>query len=162
MWKPMLVAAAALAMTPALAAAAAIGPVASLHVTAGPALLADTKVLDARDADQLTESLRRSVQRSLDKAHAVSDQGGVLDIQLVKARPTRPTMTQMSHRPGLSMQSLYTGGMDVTGTYTARDGAVTPIKFHWEAFDLRDAQYGATWTDAERGFDRFAISLTRG
>ena len=146
----------------ATAFAAAIGPVATVNITAAPTLRADTKVLSDRDIDELTKSLRESVQHSLAKAHALSDRGGTLDIQLVKAKPTRPTFTQMSNNTGLSMASVYIGGMEVAGTYTAPNGAVTPVKYHWEALDIRDARYGATWTDAERGFDDFARSLTHG
>jgi hypothetical protein len=156
-------AAMALVLAPAVAASAApIGPVATINISAAPTLRADTKVLNGRDIDQLTASLRESLQRSLTKAHALSDRGGVLDIQLVKAKPTRPTLTQMSNNTGLSMASIYVGGMEVAGTYTAPDGTVTPVKYHWEAFDISEARYGVTWTDAERGFDNFASSLTRG
>jgi hypothetical protein len=160
MLKSSLVGLAALALAPAAAFAAPIGPVATINVTAAPALHADTKVMSDRDIDLLTKSLRESVQHSLTKAHALSDGGGVLDIQLIKAKPTRPTLTQMSNNIGLSMNSVYVGGMAVTGTYTAPDGTVTPVKYHWEAFDIRDARYGTTWTDAEQGFDYFASSLT--
>jgi hypothetical protein len=152
-----------LGLAPAgVAFAAAIGPVATINITAAPALRADTKVLSDRDINDLTASLRESLQRSLTKAHVLSDRGGVLNIQLVKAKPTRPTFTQMGANTGLSPRSVYIGGMEVAGTYTAPDGTVTPVKYHWEAFDISEARFGTTWSDAERGFDYFASSLTRG
>ncbi len=162
MLKSPLIGLAALLLAPAAALAAPIGPVATINITAAPTLKADAKVLSDRDIDELTKSLRASVQHSLTKANALSDRGGVLDIQLVKAKPTRPTFTQLSANTGLSMRSAYIGGMEVAGTYTAPDGTVTPVKYHWEPIDISEARFGTTWTDAERGFDYFASSLTHG
>lgn len=162
MFRPTLLAAAfvAAAIMPLSALAAPIGPVSAIHVTAGPEVAADTKVVDQRDIDYLTTELHRSLERNFKRTHDLSDQGGVLDIQLVKAEPSRPTLTQMSRNTGLSMRSVSRGGMAVTGTYTAADGTVTPVKFQWESFDIRDSIHGSTWSDAEEGFDRFAVSLT--
>ena len=157
-----VVAASILLACAGLAQAAAIGPVAAVHVTASPDMAKDAKVIGPRDIDELTTSLKKTLESRFKAKQMVSDKGGVLDVVILKATPSRPTFTQLVNNVSLSMESYGLGGMEVAGTYTAADGKVTPVKFHYEAPDIRDAPFGWTWQAAEDGFNHFAMSLTQG
>ncbi len=143
---------------PALAAP----QVATVRVSIGPDLAKKTQTLDAREFDYLTRELKRSVEKRLESSGALDPQGGELDLVIEDARPNRPTMREMSAKPGLSYQSFGVGGAEIEGKAISVDGAVTPIRYRWYETDIRNAWYQSTWADAEHAFDRFARGLGRG
>lgn len=142
---------------PALAAP----QVSSVRVSIGPDLAKQTQTLDAREFDYLTRELKRSVEKRLNRSGALDPAGGELDLIIEDARPNRPTLREMAAKPGLSYQSFGVGGARISGEYRAPTGARTPVNYSWYETDIRWAQYGSTWSDADEAFDRLAESLAK-
>ena len=146
----------AVVASPAMAAP----EVSAVRVSIGPDLAKKTQVMDRREFDYLTRELKRSVEKTLDRSGALAD-GGELDLVIEDARPNRPTMREMSAKPGLSYQSFGVGGARVSGEYRAASGARTPVAYSWYETDIRWAEYNGTWSDADEAFDRLAVRLAR-
>ena len=151
--------AAALALATAATAAIAAPP--SVTVTIGPELQAQaTKTLGQRDVDDLAKQLQKSVEKQLARTGAYA--GDEIVLQLTDAKPNRPTFKQLSDRPGLSYESFGIGGARIEGHAIAPDGHVIPLSYSYYEPDIRWAQRGGTWADAEWTIDRFAYELGRG
>jgi len=135
--------------------------VATVRVSIGPDLAKKTQIMDAREFDYLTRELKRSVEKRLERSGALDPEGGELDLVIEDARPNRPTLREMSAKPGLSFQSFGVGGARVSGEYRAATGARTPVAYGWYETDIRWAQYGSTWSDADEAFDRLAARLAK-
>lgn len=135
--------------------------VATVRVSIGPDLAKKTQIMDAREFDYLTRELKRSVEKRLERSGALDPEGGELDLVIEDARPNRPTLREMSAKPGLSFQSFGVGGARVSGEYRAASGARTPVAYGWYETDIRWAQYGSTWSDADEAFDRLAARLAK-
>ena len=146
----------AVVASPAMAAP----EVSAVRVSIGPDLAKKTQVMDRREFDYLTRELKRSVKKTLDRSGALAD-GGELDLVIEDARPNRPTMREMSAKPGLSYQSFGVGGARVSGEYRAASGTRTPVDYSWYETDIRWAEYGSTWSDADKAFDRLAVRLAK-
>jgi hypothetical protein len=142
-------------------ATAALATPASISVTIGPDLQAKaTKTLGVREVAELADQLKATVARRLAKTGAYD--GARIELVLADAQPNRPTFKQMGDRPGLSYESFGLGGAAIKGQAIAADGTVTPISYHYYEYDLRQSHHGATWSDAEGAFQRFAYDLSRG
>lgn len=141
---------------------AAVGPVAQVSVAIGPALQAKAHDYGERELSFLANDLRQSVETRLARVGAMSPAGGRLELVIADAKPNRPTMAQMSHKPGLSMQSFGIGGATVDGAYVSPDGARTPVHYRWYEHDIRWAPYQSTWGDAQDVFDHVGDQLVRG
>ena len=148
------------AAAPVLAAPAP--DVARVQVVIGPELASKTQTLDAREFDYLTRELKRTVEKRLDRSGALVPDGGELYLVIEDATPNRPTMRQMSGRPGLSYSSFGVGGARISGEYRAPSGATTPVSYSWYETDIRRTPYYGTWTDADRAFERLADKLAKG
>lgn len=142
--------------------AAPLGPVAEINVTIGPDLRDKAGEYGQRDLDYLAADLSRSVERALERVGGRSATGGTLDLVIEDAVPNRPTLRQMSLKPGLSYESFGIGGARIGGVLTTADGQRIPVGFRWYETDIRWAQSAGTWTDAENTFDRFARRLVTG
>lgn len=142
---------------PALAAP----DVATVRVAIGPDLAKKTEIMDAREFDYLTRELKKSVERTLNQSGALGPDGGELDLVIEDARPNRPTMQQMSRRPGLSYSSFGVGGARVSGEYRAASGARTPVDYSWYETDITWSDTNSTWSDANRAFDQLAARLAK-
>lgn len=152
------------AATAALAtAAAAMPPISRVTVDIGPKLQEKAaKDYGVREIDELAAELQEEVEQALAKSGGLSADGGRLELVLVDARPNRPTMQQLSNKPGLSMQSFGVGGATIEGRAVFADGTAAPISYKWYESDIRRAIPSTTWSDAQRTFDRFALRLARG
>lgn len=142
--------------------AAPLGPVATINVTIGPDLQKKADEYGQRDLDELAADLRDSVERTLKRGGGLSPSGGTLDLVIEDALPNRPTMRQMSIKPGLSYESFGIGGAKVGGVLTGPDGKKTSVGYGWYETDIRWSQAASTWMDAENTFDRFARRLVTG
>ncbi|WP_269713334.1 hypothetical protein [Caulobacter sp. NIBR2454] len=158
----MRVLATTLILTAMATGVALAAPVSEINVTIGPELAQKAPELGARELDDLRGDLKRTVERELERAGQLTPQGGRLDLVITDARPNRPTMQQMSRKPGLSYQSFSIGGAAVTGAYAAPGGATTPVAYSWFETDIREAWWRGTWGDANRAFDRFATKFAKG
>jgi hypothetical protein len=78
-------------------------------------------------------------------------------VTIEDARPNRPTFEQMSRDTGLSLQSFGIGGAEMSGELLSAGGqSLGQMSYAWYENDIRDAQFGGTWSDAYRAFDKFA------
>lgn len=142
--------------------AAPVGPVADVHVSIGPELQAKAGEYGQRELDYLATDLRTSVERTLERSGGLSATGGTLDLVIEDAVPNRPTMQQMSRKPGLSFESFGIGGARIGGVLTTADGQQIPVGFRWYETDIRWSRTAGTWMDAQNTFDRFARRLVTG
>ena len=108
-----------------------------------------------KEGDKLQEDIRSDLERELGKANI--DPARVT-VTILDAKPNRPTMEQLSERPGLDMlRSKSIGGMDLHGI--AYDTSGTPIgelEYGWFETDIRDVNAAGVWSDARRASRRFA------
>jgi hypothetical protein len=107
-----------------------------------------------REGDYLAESVRRDLQRALERAGA--DVARV-DVTILDAKPSRPTFKQGGDSPGLDMfRSVSLGGMKLSAVaYDASGEASEPFAYDWYEHDIRQAGI-TTWQDAKRASSRFA------
>ncbi|MDO9337428.1 MAG: hypothetical protein Q7T61_13595 [Caulobacter sp.] len=154
----ILAAAAALGVGAMTGSALAAGP--EVTVVYGPDLGKKIEQYGAREVDRLAEDLRRSVLKAAAGSPALDD--ARIELVLEDVVPNRPTMQQMSDKPGLSYSSFGVGGAAISGRVITADGASRPVRYSWYETDIRWARASSTWNDAELTFDRFAQSLARG
>lgn len=151
------------ALLVAAALPAAAQPVSDVTVRLSPDLQkkAAEQNFGDRDLARLTADLERRTEDALRRSGRLSADGGRLDVVVEDLEPTRPTFEQLGAKPGLSYDSVYTGRLRVGGEYVAADGTKKPLDYDYEG-DIRWSAYGTTWSDAERGIDRFADKVGRG
>ena len=149
-----------LAAALAVSGAAAAQP-SAVVVTVSPDFAKTAAELGERDVEQQVSDLTRTLERVLGDRHALD--GARLELVITDLKPNRPTMQQLSDRPGLdAMRSLSIGGAAIEGTVTTASGDVQPVKFDYYTTTLADAQGSTTWTDAQRAYDRLARNLAEG
>lgn len=149
-----------LAVVVAIAGAAVAQP-SAVVVSVSPAFAEKAKELGERDVQQQVSDLTRTVERVLTQRHALD--GARIELVITDLKPNRPTIQQMTDKPGLDgMRSLSIGGAAVEGTVTMASGAVEPVKFDYYTPTLADARGSTTWTDAQRAYDRLARNLAEG
>ena len=112
-----------------------------------------------RELDYLTKELQRDVARAVSHSPAPSRR---IDLVIEDAQPNRPTFAQLGRSIGLSLRSVGLGGARVSGTVTEADGSVRPLQYQYYETDLTLDHGAATWTDAERVFDRVADQISSG
>lgn len=138
-------------------------PAAGARVTVaiGPELQERAERLGRRDIDDLADDLRRAVERELERSGALA--GAEVRLVLADAKPNRPTLQQLSDRPGLDpIRSISIGGADIEGEVVLADGSVRPVSYDWYSSSLSEVRGYSTWQDADRTFDRFARRLADG
>ena len=117
-----------------------------------------------RDLIRLQERLEKRLTRQLGKRGlTVSDSAPtVLRVTLADVKNNRPTFRQLSRSTGLSYQSFGTGGAELEAEVLSAGGSsLGTMRYEWYEFDVRDSQFGGTWTDAHRAMDRFAIKAAK-
>lgn len=109
------------------------------------------------DVEDLAGRLRDSLRRELDRVGLEGEGGAMLFVTLVDATPSRPTVEQLSRRPGLSAQSVSIGGAEMTAVLRDAEGReLAAFRYAWTSPSIRDSAGRATWGDARRAFSRFA------
>lgn len=150
-----LTAAPALAHTPR-----ALPPVGEVNVSIGPELEAKAQSLGQSDLDRLAAELKRDVEQRLVRSGRFSQGGVRLNLQIVAAKPSHPTIAQAA--PGLdTIRSRSLGGATLRGEEVGPDGA-RQISFSLYENDIRNERYTSTWSDAERCFEAFARDYAEG
>jgi len=112
-----------------------------------------------KDLERLTQRLESKLERRLaKKGIEVSDAAPtVLRVTIEDAKPNRPTFRQLSVETGLSFQSFAIGGAELQAELIAAGGtSLGTMSYEWYEHDIRDAQFGGTWSDAHRAFGWFA------
>lgn len=113
-----------------------------------------------REGETLTEEIIEDLDRAFTKAGV--DPARV-DVMIVNAKPNRPTLGQLSDRPGLdSFRSISLGGMELVGTvYDADGNIIATQEYGWFENNLRDVVGSGVWTDANRASRRFATKMAK-
>ena len=111
--------------------------------------------IGAREARVLSDALTRKI------TNVFAEQGVQAEkivVTIEDARPNRPTMEQVSQKPGLdSMRSISLGGAKLSGiAYDAAGNEIGRFDYRWYETDLSNVVAGTTWSDARSTFDKFA------
>lgn len=112
-----------------------------------------------RDLAKLQTRLEKRLTQQLEKRglNVSSAAPTLLRVTLTDVKNNRPTFRQLSRTSGLSLQSFGTGGAELEAeVLTAGGSSLGTMSYEWYEYDIRDAQFGGTWTDAHRAMDRFA------
>ncbi len=111
--------------------------------------------IGVREASVLSDALTRKIT-SVFAERGIAAEKVVVTIE--DARPNRPTMEQVSNKPGLdSMRSISIGGAKLSGiAYDAAGNEIGRFDYRWYETDLGNVIAATTWTDARSTFDKFA------
>ncbi len=142
-------------------AAAAQAQAPNVAVTLGPKLQEQVEDLGPREvqdqADQLTEEVREALARRNDLNAAT------VSLVLTDLKPNRPTLQQLSDKPGLDrIRSVSIGGAAVEGEIVTADGRRLPFDYDRFNSSLADVYGFTTWWEADRVFDRVARKIAEG
>lgn len=144
----------------ALAGAAAAQP-SAVVVTVSPDFAKTAEELGQREVQQQVDDLTRKVERVLTDRHALD--GARIELVITDLKPNRPTMQQISDKPGLDpIRSISIGGAAIEGTVTMANGQVQPVKYDYYSNTLADVRGYTTWQDASTAYDRLARNLAEG
>ena len=112
-----------------------------------------------KEGEKLAEDIRKDLEHEFRKANI--DPARVT-VVILDAKPNRPTMQQLSDRPGLDMlRSKSIGGMDMKGqAYDAEGNLIAEVEYDWYETDIRNVVASSVWSDANRASRRFARKLT--
>ena len=111
------------------------------------------------DLNRLAERLERRMEERLLKSgiNVSDDAAQTLQITLTDARPNRPTQRQLSKQSSLSMQSFSRGGAAFEGELVSSTGeTLGNLSYARYDSDIHEAQFGSTWSGANRAIDWFA------
>ena len=113
-----------------------------------------------REGEKLTEDILKDLEHAFEKAGV---DPAKVDVEIVDAKPNRPTFEQISNEPGLdAFRSISIGGMELVGTAYDADGNVLATQeYEWFENNIRDVVGSSTWTDANRASRRFASKLAK-
>ena len=113
-----------------------------------------------REGEALTEDIIEDLEQAFDRAGVSPAR---VDVTIVNAKPNRPTLEQLSDRPGLDMmRSISIGGMQLSGTAYDADGEVIATQdYEWFESNIRHVVGSSTWTDANRASRRFASKFAK-
>ena len=117
-----------------------------------------------REIKRLSEQLHKRLTKTfIREGFSVADNAPtILRVTISRAIPNRPTFNQLSKDPGLSYQSIGLGGATLEGQLIDAGGqSLGDLNYKWYETDIRDAQYGGTWSDAHRAFSRYAAKVTK-
>ncbi|WP_312784563.1 hypothetical protein [Brevundimonas sp.] len=143
-----------------LAGAAAAQP-SAVVVTVSPDFAKTAEELGQRDVQQQIEDLTRKVERVLTDRQALD--GARIELVITDLKPNRPTMQQISDKPGLDpIRSISIGGAAIEGRVMTASGEVHPVKYDYYSNTLADVRGYSTWQDANTAYDRLARNLASG
>ncbi len=111
--------------------------------------------IGVREARVLSDALSGKITRIFDERGVQADK---VVVTIQDARPNRPTMEQVSAKPGLdSMRSISLGGAKLSGVaYDAAGNEIGRFDYRWYENDLSNLVAATTWSDARSTFDKFA------
>ena len=149
-----------------IAALAASAFAAVLMASPALALTVETKMSTAfqekldddigvREARVLSDALTQKLTRVFTEQGVQAER---IVVTIEDARPNRPTMEQVSQKPGLdSMRSISLGGAKLSGiAYDAAGNEIGRFDYRWYETDLSNVVAATTWSDARSTFDKFA------
>lgn len=112
-----------------------------------------------KEGDYLSERVKRDIEQAFDKQGVDAAR---VEVEIVDAKPSRPTFKQGTDEPGLDMhRSVSLGGMDLKAVaYDAGGNVIGDLAYDWYETDIRQAGL-TTWQDARRASSRFAARLAK-
>lgn len=133
----------------------------NVTVALGPKLQEQVEDLGPREvrdqADRLAERVREALARRNDL------NGTAVNLVLTDLKPNRPTLQQLSDKPGLDrIRSVSIGGAAVKGEIVTADGRNLPFEYDRFNSSLADVYGFSTWWEADRVFDRVARKIAEG
>lgn len=139
-------------------ASAAQAQAPNVTVALGPKLQEQVEDLGPREvrdqADRLAERVREALARRNDL------NGTAVNLVLTDLKPNRPTLQQLTDRPGLDrIRSVSIGGAAVEGEIVTADGRSLPFEYDRFNSSLADVYGFSTWWEADRVFDRVARKI---
>ncbi len=145
----------------AILAAPALAQAPQVTVTVGGDLTEEVDDIGTRDVDHQIERLRTVVERRLARSGAL--EGAQINLVLTDLRPNRPTLQQVSDKPGLSMtDSISIGGAAIEGEVITADGQRLPVRYERFSTSIAEVRGYSTWQDADRAYYRLASNLASG
>ncbi len=111
------------------------------------------------------EALQRYVHQAIDREFArrgVTNAAGSIDVTIVDADPNRPTMEQLSERPGLDPgRSVSIGGAELRAVLHTAGGETLEVSHrrYDDRIDDIGVSAASTWTAAERAIRQFAVKV---
>lgn len=118
--------------------------------------------LGAREGELLRADVENAVRGALARRGVDASSGGAtIEIVIVNADPNRPTIQQLSARPGLDfIRSFSIGGAELHAVLRDANGAVLTEVDH-RGYNNSIAEFhgmppAGTWTEARRSIRRFA------
>ena len=142
---PALALALGLAVAAPAVAAPTNAPISEVVVTIGPKLADKAKDYGARELDFLANELKSDAERALQRDGRLQPNGGRIELVITDAKPNRPTMEQMTKKPGLSLQSRGIGGASIEGVEVGPGGERRAIAYSWYESDFRNTRAASTW-----------------
>jgi hypothetical protein len=118
--------------------------------------------LGEREGVYLREDVETAVARALSARGVSAGSGGdTIEITIIDAQPNRPTLGQLSARPGLDyIRSVSVGGAELRAVVRNASGDVIAEVEHRRYNHSLDEFHGippaGTWSEARRAIRRFA------
>jgi hypothetical protein len=111
-----------------------------------------------KEGAKLTKDIREDLEHELEK---IRYEPARIEVTILDAKPNRPTMGQLSNKPGLDMlRSKSVGGMELSGiAYDASGSAVAELQYDWFETSIEDVMAMSVWGDANRASRKFARKL---
>lgn len=111
--------------------------------------------IGVREARVLSDALTRKITTVFAERGIAAEK---VVVTIEDAKPNRPTMEQVSAKPGLDpMRSISIGGAKLSGiAYDAAGNEIGRFDYRWYESDLGNVMAATTWSDARSTFDKFA------
>lgn len=111
--------------------------------------------IGVREAKVLSDALTRKITTVFTERGIAAEK---VVVTIEDAKPNRPTMEQVSAKPGLDpMRSISIGGAKLSGiAYDAAGNELGRLDYRWYETDLSNVIPATTWSDARSTFDKFA------
>jgi hypothetical protein len=128
-----------------------------------PSYLGKDRPVSDNDAAQKAADFHEDLVNAFDNSFTIASApaAGVLTIEatLTRLQSSRPTMEDLRETPGLSLDSRYAGGADVTIAFSEAGASLGEISDSYvDTFDTARIPAG-TWEDANRAFSMWARQL---
>ena len=142
-------------------AAAAQAQAPNVAVTLGPKLQEQVEDLGPREVQDQAAQLPEEVREALARRNDLN--AATVSLVLTDLKPNRPTLQQLSDKPGLDrIRSVSIGGAAVEGEIVTADGRRLPFDYDRFNSSLADVYGFTTWWEADRVFDRVARKIAEG
>lgn len=119
--------------------------------------------LGAREGEYLRQAITEQVAAALADQGATLNSGApvVIEVSIVDADPNRPTIEQLSHRPGLDMiRSISVGGAELRAVLRQNGTVIAEVDHRRYNHGLQDLTFAtSTWSEARRSIRQFAIKV---